>query len=584
MKKISCSIFYLTLLVLTACSSEPGRMASVDDFDKVKAAKTRVSLGLTYLKNGNFSQAKFNLDKALQFAPRLADAHFSLAYYYQQVEEHVAAEGAYQKAMELAPDNADIANSYGAFLCGRGKYSEAKRYFLKAVNSESYISSAETYENLALCSRSHGEMGDALEYLRSAVNHQPGRAKSLFMLAEALVESDMWLEAKDVLRRYERVSQVSARSLLLASQIERALGNVQKSEGYGAMLLRMYPVESATEVYRQQIKALSNPPVARKSSKRTPLLASKTALKIETQGENLNTDTPEVLSAITNEIVIIEQDELAPKPSSENTNTVAGLKAIKAEVVGSQEQLAIELDEFGPEPDSEKTNTLAELTETKTEVVGSQEQLVIELDELAPEPASEKTNTLAELTETKAEVVGSQEQLAIELDELASEPASEKTNINTEKVTTVVLTQSEKLLMRINRRLDLSDNESESAKLPAEMPIEQQNELVTPALEAEIGLETKSTESAQLASEMPVEGAAPMNAIKDTDLAAKTIESADREAPSAFHIVQKSENLYRISLLYNVRMQRLKEWNKLSDSLDIYQGKKLRILAPEKKE
>ena len=548
MKKISCSIFYLTLLVLTACSSEPGRMASVDDFDKVKAAKTRVSLGLTYLKNGNFSQAKFNLDKALQFAPRLADAHFSLAYYYQQVEEHVAAEGAYQKAMELAPDNADIANSYGAFLCGRGKYSEAKRYFLKAVNSESYISSAETYENLALCSRSHGEMGDALEYLRSAVNHQPGRAKSLFMLAEALVESDMWLEAKDVLRRYERVSQVSARSLLLASQIERALGNVQKSEGYGAMLLRMYPVESATEVYRQQIKALSNPPVARKSSKRTPLLAGKTALKIETQGENLNTDTPEVLSAITNEIVIIEQDELAPKPSSENTNTVAGLKAIKAEVVGSQEQLAIELDEFGPEPDSEKTNTLAELTETK------------------------------------AEVVGSQEQLAIELDELASEPASEKTNINTEKVTTVVLTQSEKLLMRINRRLDLSDNESESAKLPAEMPIEQQNELVTPALEAEIGLETKSTESAQLASEMPVEGAAPMNAIKDTDLAAKTIESADREAPSAFHIVQKSENLYRISLLYNVRMQRLKEWNKLSDSLDIYQGKKLRILAPEKKE
>lgn len=282
MKKFSCSIFYLALLMLSACSSQSGRIGSDDDFDKLKAAKTRVSLGLTYLKNGNYSQAKFNLDKALQFAPRSADAHFSLAYYYQQVEEHDSAEDAYQTAMDLAPKNADIANSYGAFLCQRGKYPQAKRYFLKAVNSDNYISSAETYENLALCSRSHGEMGDALEYLRSAVNHQPGRAKSLYMLVEALVETESWNEAKDVLRRYEKVSQVSARSLLLASQIESALGNIQLSEGYGAMLLRMYPADPATDEYRRKMKALSIPPEARKSSKSAPVTASPTPVKIET--------------------------------------------------------------------------------------------------------------------------------------------------------------------------------------------------------------------------------------------------------------------------------------------------------------
>jgi type IV pilus assembly protein PilF len=49
----------------------------------------------------------------------------------------------------------------------------------------------------------------------------------------------------------------------------------------------------------------------------------------------------------------------------------------------------------------------------------------------------------------------------------------------------------------------------------------------------------------------------------------------------AYHVVQKGENLYRISLRYNIRMQRLIEWNKLSDAADIYAGKKLRITSPE---
>ena len=76
------------VILLSGCVSQPqpGKYAS-DDFDQEEAAKTRISLGLTYLKNGNYTQAKANLDKALEFAPRLADTHYSLAYYYQLVGE-----------------------------------------------------------------------------------------------------------------------------------------------------------------------------------------------------------------------------------------------------------------------------------------------------------------------------------------------------------------------------------------------------------------------------------------------------------------------------------------------------------------
>jgi len=256
--------FVFTLLI--GCTSQTSGPNMGDDFDQQKAAKTRISLGLTYLKNGNYSQAKFNLDKALEFAPRSADAHFGLAYYYQSVGELSAAESSFQKAMDYDPHNADIANSYGAFLCQQGKYPKAKEYFLKAINSSNYISSAETYENLALCSQSQGLQSETTEYLRSAVNHQPGRSKSLFLLTQSLILEEKWLEAREFLRKYEKVAQISAESLLLSTQIEQALGNEQIASGYGDMLLKMFPDSTASATYKERLRRAATPMV-RKSIK-----------------------------------------------------------------------------------------------------------------------------------------------------------------------------------------------------------------------------------------------------------------------------------------------------------------------------
>ena len=47
-----------------------------------------------------------------------------------------------------------------------------------------------------------------------------------------------------------------------------------------------------------------------------------------------------------------------------------------------------------------------------------------------------------------------------------------------------------------------------------------------------------------------------------------------------FHVVAKGENLYRISLLYNIKMQRLIDWNGLADASAIFNGKKLSLVAP----
>ena len=289
MLKIISSIF-IVLMLLSGCISQSNQNYG-QKFDYLKASKTRVSLGLTYLKNGNFSQAKFNLDKALKFAPRSADANFAMAYYYQRVNELEQAENSYQFAMDLEPKNPNIANSYGAFLCQNGDYEKAKKYFLKAVNTSNYISSAETYENLALCSRSQGQPEDAIQYLRNAVNHQPGRANSLFLLARSLVEVQQWQEARVILRRYEKIAQLSPQSLLMAMKIESGTGNESAAKGYSEMLLRIYPNDAITKTMvteQQQLIEVSNstklPVFTKEANRVSELLESELA---ETPSDSL---------------------------------------------------------------------------------------------------------------------------------------------------------------------------------------------------------------------------------------------------------------------------------------------------------
>lgn len=272
----------MAALNLTGCSSHSAD-TPYGNINARQAAKTRISLGLTYLQNGNFTQAKSNLDKAMQFAPELVDSHFAMAFYYQSVDEPQQAEKAYQQALKISSNNADLLNSYGAFLCLQGQFSAAERYLKAAINTQQYSYAASTYENLALCSQAQAKMGDAIEYLKAALSHEPGRVKSAWLLLELTTSQGLWQEAKTALSRYEKIAPVSARSLEYTVMIERGLGNHSNAQGYAKKLSELYPDYQPSENYYQQIP----PPPA---STTIPELAKKTMsdrIHVVQRGENL---------------------------------------------------------------------------------------------------------------------------------------------------------------------------------------------------------------------------------------------------------------------------------------------------------
>lgn len=140
-------------LVFSACVSQN----TVSDFNKQQAAKARVELALGYLQQHNLSQAKANLDKALEHDKDYYLVQLALAHFYQLQGDIDAARKAYLHAIKLDNQQGDSHNNFGTFLCGQGEFEQAYQEFELALSSPHYYSQADTYENMALCARASNQ-------------------------------------------------------------------------------------------------------------------------------------------------------------------------------------------------------------------------------------------------------------------------------------------------------------------------------------------------------------------------------------------------------------------------------------------
>ena len=340
--RTSLKIGFLSAIIFTSgCVSNSQSGLYGGNFDHEEAAKTRMSLGLTYLQNNNYTQAKKNLDKALEFNPRSADVQFAMAYYYQLVGDNLRAEEYYETAIDLAPNNGDIANSYGAFKCQNGEYEKAKAYFFDAINNRLYANAAQTYENLALCAQSQGKLDEAIGYFQDALKHQPARGKSLFLLSELYTVSEQWELAESTLRKYERVAKVTPDSLWLAYEIAKGKGDLETAKGYGEMMMSLFPESELTKRYLVQRESMQNKVV--KTVKSTQPNDSET----EISANQTNTDglTQTSSNDKENEKSVAQDNDAQRQSQSNNTDNAPTATANTPEKAQNTE-LSVQSDKF----------------------------------------------------------------------------------------------------------------------------------------------------------------------------------------------------------------------------------------------
>jgi len=233
------------VLTLTSCVSQNFKnenpvienQANRDDI-----ATTRISLGLGYLKMGNMSQAKLNLEKAKSYAPKLVQVYTAFAHYYEIVGEHNRTVESYEKALSIKNDDADTLNNYGVYLCRQGKVEASEKQFLKAIAVPSYLLVSQSYANLSSCYLQIDNFAKAETYLNKAISHNPSSASTLLKMVHLQYAMSKYNQAKVYLQRFEKVTRrFSSESLAIAFKVHLKLRDLKVARNYSTLLVKMYP-------------------------------------------------------------------------------------------------------------------------------------------------------------------------------------------------------------------------------------------------------------------------------------------------------------------------------------------------------
>ena len=287
-------IVLFPLLALSACVTENYE----NDSDKPvvhneaslnEMAMTRVSLGLGYLKMGNTTQAKLNLEKAKRHAPKLIQVHTAFAHYYETVGEVDLAIEAYEEALSINSEDPDTLNNYGVFLCRLERYDDAEKYMLRAIAIPSYLLVSQSYENLALCQLKDDRFAKAEIYLEKAIQHNPSNSNVYLQMVQLQYAQQDYKAAKRYFIKYEKYTRrFSPQALALGFKVYEKQRKMSTAKNYASMLVKMFPnsfegkqyilngldtieADRLAERYQEVIK-LNNPS---KSKKRVVLLSPK---------------------------------------------------------------------------------------------------------------------------------------------------------------------------------------------------------------------------------------------------------------------------------------------------------------------
>ena len=234
--------------VLVGCAAlEPAggsrdlRTAS-DLSDADRLAQVRLELASAYFARGQTLVALDEVKQALAVRPDLAPAHELRGLVYAQLGEAALADESFRRALQLAPRSADAMHNYAWFLCQQRRDPEAQAWFARALAQPGYRDGARTLLAQGVCQARTGRLDQARATLLRAAELDPGNLTTVYPLAEVMFLLGDDAGASLQLRRlHADTALASASSLWLAAKIERRRGDAVGLQHWGRLLVERFP-------------------------------------------------------------------------------------------------------------------------------------------------------------------------------------------------------------------------------------------------------------------------------------------------------------------------------------------------------
>ncbi|MBL4712560.1 MAG: type IV pilus biogenesis/stability protein PilW [Gammaproteobacteria bacterium] len=226
---------------ITSCASYGETVKTKKKANLKDASELNTQLAVGYIKTQKYKPAKDKLDKAITQNPENYSAYKTLAYLYALLGLPEDAEDSYQEALDIKPDDPDLSNSYGAFLCSIGKYDEAQRYLKIAYDNPFYEVRYLAQSNAGSCFIKQNKYKQAEALLRKSLRTESKLTGSLISMAEIGIKTDRFLMARAYIQRYHSIKPASAESLWLQIQAEKSLGAKTHYMKYARQLINDFP-------------------------------------------------------------------------------------------------------------------------------------------------------------------------------------------------------------------------------------------------------------------------------------------------------------------------------------------------------
>lgn len=214
---------------------------SSDQTDNQKRAQIRLQLAVGYFEQHQLNTALDELKQAITIDPNFADAYSVRALVYMDMGETRLAEDNFQTAMRLAPNNPDLNNNYGWYLCQNDRPAQSIAYFEAALKNRTYQSPAKALNNAGVCSLKLKDIAAAERYLAQAFQLEPGNIATNANLARIYYDKGDYQRARFYTGRLTKDEAVSAETLWLAIRIEHKLADRAVEASLATQLRRRHP-------------------------------------------------------------------------------------------------------------------------------------------------------------------------------------------------------------------------------------------------------------------------------------------------------------------------------------------------------
>jgi len=229
---------------LAACSSVPvggGTTVKKDEPNLKDASEINVKLAVGYMQRQQYSAARDKLEKAIEQDPKNLVAYKTLAYLYAVLGLEDEAISKYNEALDLKPNDSDLLNSYGAFLCSIDRLDEAQEKLKQAYSNPFYESIYLAQSNAGSCLIKQGKYKEAEALLRKSLRVDSKLPGSLISMADIGIKTDRYLMARAYIERYHAVKAPSPESLWIQIQAEKGLGSQDYYKKYVQQLINDFP-------------------------------------------------------------------------------------------------------------------------------------------------------------------------------------------------------------------------------------------------------------------------------------------------------------------------------------------------------